>query len=101
MAGIEVTETSRGTVIARRGGKQLESTAFGQYLTAARLLTETGVISGRVSEPDGTSLTYLVTLRDGTKRTRTMSLDGDLRPRFVTDPGYATIRVVWFEASEK
>lgn len=101
MAGIEVTETSRGTVTARRGGKQLEGTAFGQYLTAARLLTETGVISGRVSEPDGTSLTYLVTLRDGTKRTRTMSLDGDLRPRFVTDPGYATIRVVWFEPSEK
>lgn len=101
MAGIEVTETARGTVTARRGGKQLEGTAFGQYLTAARLLTETGVISERVSEPDGTSLTYLVTLRDGTKRTRTMSLDGDLRPRFVTDPGYATIRVVWFEPSEK
>lgn len=98
MAGIEVSETARGTVIVRRGGKQLEGTAFGQYLTAARLLTETGVISGRVSEPDGTSLTYLVSRPDGEKRTRTMSLDKDLRPRFVTDPGYTTIRVVWFEA---
>ena len=100
MAGIEVRELAGGGAEIRRNGTVLTGTAYARYLKAARLLTKTGPISERTTEPDGITLTYLVTLPDGSTRTRTMSLDGKGTPISVTEPEYTTVHVVWFEAAE-
>lgn len=97
MKDIRVEQTEGGSVRIRRGELVLSGTAYAPLLDAARLLTETGAISDRTVTADGSSLTYLVTLPDGTRRTRTMSCDGAGNPLFVTDPGYTTVKVVWFE----